>query len=541
MNGARPDLRWLPALTACVAFCLPASVLGDLLTSSTRGLGSRQIVMAVLLAAGVAAVWRLHVPVVTTLAAWIAANTAAMCFLGLYFDRRGNRLADIVLVIASLTALHFVCRRIASASGIEHRGLRFVWLLAALPVPYALIQWFSPQRGPGWFRFVAAAVLLVGAAVSLIGTQWSRPISGWRWTAAGLSLSLTLPAAADYYRNRAVERERAEQRAALASIPPVSPNADYPMYFFQRGVCFTAEFPARYGSPASRQMLQQLPAWGIDSIALVPFFWVRHNPLRLGPSGPGSWEPEDGIQLLAAIAHQSNMRVLLKPHGWRQPGKERDTPEFRRLWFEAYGNLAEHYARFAVKIHADLFAIGTELGWLAGYDEEWRKIVTRVRAIYPGPLTYAATQGPEFETIRFWDVLDYIGLDNYYPLSDDYSTAHMLQRIETVQQRFRKPVLFTEAGFSAMENAHRAPWEDETGKPLSLEEQKRCYQALLATFYQKPWFAGVYWWKVGTNGYGGPGDNTMTPWRKPAMDVVKQFYTGTGRTGIDLATPPAPR
>ena len=92
-----------------------------------------------------------------------------------------------------------------------------------------------------------------------------------------------------------------------------------------------------------------------------------------------------------------------------------------------------------------------------------------------------------------------------------------------------KPVVLTEAGFSAVVNAHRAPWEDETGKPLSLEEQARCYDALMSAFYEKPWFQGVYWWKLGTNGYGGPDNNSMTPWRKPAMEVVKRWYASGRR------------
>ena len=84
--------------------------------------------------------------------------------------------------------------------------------------------------------------------------------------------------------------------------------------------------------------------------------------------------------------------------------------------------------------------------------------------------------------------------------------------------------MFTEAGFGAHKNSHREPWEDETDKPLDLAEQERSYEGLLKAVYTKPWFRGVYWWKVGTNGYGGPDNNSMTPWRKPAMDVMKRFY-----------------
>ena len=39
-----------------------------------------------------------------------------------------------------------------------------------------------------------------------------------------------------------------------------------------------------------------------------------------------------------------------------------------------------------------------------------------------------------------------------------------------------------------------------------------------------PGFQGMYWWKVGSNGYGGSQDGTHTPWGKPAMEVVSRGY-----------------
>ena len=98
-----------------------------------------------------------------------------------------------------------------------------------------------------------------------------------------------------------------------------------------------------------------------------------------------------------------------------------------------------------------------------------------------------------------------------------------------MQKRFHKPVIFTEAGFPSVAGANLHPWED--GKPVkaALQFQARCYQAIFRAFYNKPWFEGLYWWKVGTNGFGGPGDTSLTPWGKPAMDAAKRWYEGGGR------------
>ena len=124
--------------------------------------------------------------------------------------------------------------------------------------------------------------------------------------------------------------------------------------------------------------------------------------------------------------------------------------------------------------------------------------------------------------------MDYIGLDNYYPLPDNYDYSGIVRKIETVQQKYQKPVLFTEAGFASVENAHQEPWA-EPRRDVSLEEQTRCYRALLEAFYDKPWFMGVYWWKVDTDGFGGPTDRSLTPWRKPAMGLVKSWYLSPKR------------
>jgi hypothetical protein len=57
-----------------------------------------------------------------------------------------------------------------------------------------------------------------------------------------------------------------------------------------------------------------------------------------------------------------------------------------------------------------------------------------------------------------------------------------------------------------------------------MEEQVRCYEALMSAFYERSWFAGVYWWKIETDGVGGPHDNSMVPWRKPAMETIQKWY-----------------
>ena len=377
------------------------------------------------------------------------------------------------------------------------------------------------------FTMMAASLFLLLTVLFWRRAQWAT----WRTIASGLAASLALFGSAQWAQRWTAERQQAHTASLLASLPKPAANLRYDALFFQRGVSFTAEAGVRYGSESSIEQLKRLPAFGVNAIALVPYGGGRATAtsVEIRAAGRGSWENDAGLEVMSAVAHQLGMRVMLKPHLWRMGPEAAGTPELRRQWFAQYRPFIEHYARLAARIHADIFVVGTEFGALTQYEREWRDIIAAVRGIYAGPLTFAPTQGPEFETLAFWDALDYIGLDNYYPLPDNYSTAELIAKVEAVQRKFNKPVVLTEAGFSAIENAHRAPWEDETAKPLSLGEQARCYQALFEAFYGKPWFQGVYWWKVGTNGYGGPDDNSMTPWRKPAMEVVKRWYSSGKR------------
>jgi hypothetical protein len=243
----------------------------------------------------------------------------------------------------------------------------------------------------------------------------------------------------------------------------------------------------------------------------------------------GGMESDESIERVSRIAHSLGMFVLLKPQLWIFPGfpgdQEMSSESDRKQWFEEYLRFTEHQAQLARRVHADMFCVGVEFVKLTRYESDWRRIIARAREIYPGPLVYAATQGEEFESVKFWDALDYIGLNDYYPLPDSLAMDHVLQKVTTVQAKFRKPVILTEVGFTAMQAPHREPW-GESRRPLSMEDQSRCYESVMKALYHQPWLAGMYWWKIGTDGHGGTDDGSFTPWRKPAMQVLSRWYRG---------------
>ena len=327
------------------------------------------------------------------------------------------------------------------------------------------------------------------------------------------------------------ERAKAAPRAETEPTSIGSPRSGSDnQSFFQKGINYTAEYPDVYGSTAASERLVRLKEYGINAIALVPYGFESQGSTRIRFNL--GWEKDTGVEQLAAVAHQAGMRVLLKPQLYVRngyPGSlEFPAADDLQKWFGEYQVFLEHYALLAKHIHADLFCVGVELDKLSRNTDQWRRLIRRVREIYAGPLVYAANFGTEFESVQFWDSLDYIGMDEYYSLPNDLSTDEIVAKVSTIQQRFARPVIFTEVGFPSVEEGNRDPWDERHGA-LSPELQAQCYEQIYKAFYNKPWFEGMYWWKVGTNGFGGLKDRSHTPWGKPAMEVIRRWYLNNDR------------
>ena len=417
-------------------------------------------------------------------------------------------------------------------------AVAFVFPLAALSILQILLQGFGFRRG--WVLLTMIPAILACLVAALRSANQIQPKlfpPAWRTLAIGAGLTILLAFGASrggqILYDALLRARQAANRAAMSSLPPIPTNSPYPKVFFQKGINLTAQFPDTYDSEGARQMLEALAAYGVNAVALVPYGFEPRGDPQVRLMGKGSWENDEGLRELSRLAHARGMKVMLKPGVWVRGGYggdlEFDPPADRARWFASYAVFLEHYARLAAEIHADIFCVGGEFSKLSPFDTEWRKLIARVRALYPGPLVYAANFGDEFERLTFWDALDAIGLQEYYPLPDDLSTEALARKVEAVQQKFQRPVIFTEAGFPSHEHPNREPWDDSKRGSIALDAQARCYEAVLHAFCNRPWFEGVYWWDVGTDGRGGPRDTSLTPWGKPAMQVIKRWYTTGGR------------
>lgn len=457
----------------------------------------------------VLALWRRQ-PLAGLFAACVGFAAMQNSVLWLVFAGVTRNWMRTALVIVCLGVVVTGLRRMLGAVSAPGRWDRLILLAVGFGLPVAAA---NGGRAP---LSVAAGIAILMAAVRPAG-EAMRSAAGWRTVMAGACVSAILVGG--------IYAAQAQKRAAAASDAHATPAAR--AVFFQKGVNLTAEYPDGYDSERIARLLDELKKFSVTAVALVPYGFSGPGSGTVQFGGGNTMEGDDAIAAVASQAHQRGMRVFLKPQLWVGRGYPGDLeyPEagLRARWFGQYGTFVDHYAALATRVRADLFAVGVEFGKLSQYEREWRELIARARRGYAGPLTYAANFGPEFEGIRFWDAVDYIGLNNYYPLPDDLKTDEIVARVEAVERRFGKPVIFTEAGFPSVEGANREPWA-EPNRALSPDAQARCYEAVFRAFYRKPWFQGMYWWKVGTNGFGGVRDTSNTPWRKPAMDVVGRWY-----------------
>ena len=309
-----------------------------------------------------------------------------------------------------------------------------------------------------------------------------------------------------------------------------------------KGVAYLSYAPNEYASAGSNSSLNALKNTGANYVSVLVTQYLSNSTSNAIFFGPNQTPTDASVIDAINDIHARGMGVMLKPQLYCEDGQGQNdlAPTNPAAWFASYSTFINHYAQIAQKNHVELFCVGCELDHLdtSTYYSNWRTVISGVRAIYYGPLTYAADWST-YARIPFWGALDYAGIDAYFPLSnaktpsvadlvggwshyvDDDGTHNWTNEIETWQATVHKPVIFTEIGYRSIDYAAKNPgnWE-ETGV-YNANGQANCYEAALQVFANKPWFAGMFWWGWTPNPKaGGAGDTGYTPQNKPAQSVL---------------------
>ena len=305
--------------------------------------------------------------------------------------------------------------------------------------------------------------------------------------------------------------------------------------------------------PPAPNLLQDLRDLGATHLTLISFgFQRRVDDPRIRTHTDGGWysESDAGIRMLAQQARTLGMGLILKPHIWvgdyHAEGQTRseiafDTEADWQRWEAAYQSFLLHYARLADSTDADVLVIGTELQSAASDRPAfWRALIDTVRSVYDGRLTYAANWHEEYQEIPFWDALDFVGVQAYFPLSDANDPpldalhagwAEHRQALRRIAAETNRPVLFTELGYRSVDYAAAKPWrwpQRDERKPPALDVQADLYRAFFDQVMPQPWFAGVLLWKWH------PADENdrplgFTPQNKPAEQIIQKGFTAAPR------------
>lgn len=256
----------------------------------------------------------------------------------------------------------------------------------------------------------------------------------------------------------------------------------------------------------------------------------------ISPDAQGTSTEAD---LRAAIveAQGRGLSVLLTPHVDARNGQWRASMNPTDAWFRAYDAFIRKYAQIAQSTRCNMFCIGTEFvrATQPQYTSQWLSMITSIRAIYTGPLTYAANWNgnaqygvllDEYEQISFWSALDYIGIDWYAPIGQ---FTDRLNRIRALSGATGKPVLLTEVGCPSVNGALDRPWDYtaliNAGNPVNEDVQRTYYDAVIQSFGKAEWCKGLFWW----NWESVPSvleEKQYTPRNKKAAILVKAFYQG---------------
>lgn len=332
--------------------------------------------------------------------------------------------------------------------------------------------------------------------------------------------------------------------ASLPAPPPEGPaSRTHKALPFLRGISFSHEIRREgYGSDVGGEQLARMRALGATAVAVVPYAFTQ-APDQPSVRYRGTDESDARIIRTFAQARRAGLRTMLKPQLWARGRFTGDIvfakdADFDR-WFADYRRWMLHYARLAALEEADLLVIGTELGGVTRSTHQeaaWRGLIRDVRRIYPGPLTYAGNWANDFETLPFWETLDVLGLNMYYPLAgpgekpraDSHRIRELRTKLAALSRRHRKPILFTEVGYAANAAAAVEPWKEDNAPP-DPAMQARCYQVIFEAFYREPWLAGLFWWKWPSHGQGSLRDVSFNPIGKPAFQVLERWYGRAGR------------
>ena len=272
-----------------------------------------------------------------------------------------------------------------------------------------------------------------------------------------------------------------------------------------RGVTISCQtWGWEWGTEGYGRELDRLRALGVNWVAIHPYAGITTD----GRVRPFGLDDPGWLTRPIAAAHARGMAILIKPHlaYWRSGFSWRGDIVLegaaRERFFSEYRDWMVGLAR--ITRDADAFVVGTELEGLVGHEREWRAVIAAVRQQTRAHLTYAANW-TDYDRVGFWDALDAIGVQAYFPLTEQPNPSRAILRsswrpilaeLRRVSARIGKPVVFTELGYHPRRRAAAEPWKGGPSEPGAAALQHRLLDTALAVLEsERDWLRGAFLWK----------------------------------------------
>lgn len=317
------------------------------------------------------------------------------------------------------------------------------------------------------------------------------------------------------------------------TLPPDPPVVDATLP--QNGAAAPLWDDQAYGEAQFAGTLADLAAAGAGWVTLIPtWYQLEPSSSEIYEEIPGRTASDDALITAIREAKELGLRVILKPHVDLTEGGSRLSiePSVEEEWFASYTEMILAYASLAATEGVDQFVVGTELAATSQNASAWRAVISEVREVFDGPLTYAANH-TEFEGVRFWDDLDFIGVDAYFPLSGTPTTIistlseswePIIESLGAVAEDYDRMVVFTEVGYTSQEGTTVEPYNPAYSEVVSEEEQASALQALIDTVVPQPWFGGFHWWMWFAEDTEAEAALGYMPDGKLAGDILEQYW-----------------
>jgi hypothetical protein len=290
-----------------------------------------------------------------------------------------------------------------------------------------------------------------------------------------------------------------------------------------------------YGSSTARQTMVRLKGLGVNTIGVLM---------------EGRMEDRDDVEILAprkavqedivAVlldARALGLATILVPHIYVNDGTWRGEIAFadggrRTAWWRSYSAFMDVAAEVASNGGASMLSIGVELKAMSkDADTRGRMIglADRIRKEFGGELTYSANWD-EAEAVSFWDAVDVVGINGYYPLEPDpiRGAEAIGRRLGALAQKTQREVVVLEVGYRSSPLSHERPWEwvDHVEAVVDVDSQAVAWAAILTHWLDTPGVRGLMVWVVPTD----PDDpaseprHGFNPLNKPAEQIIGRAF-----------------